>query len=398
MRVLMVEPLGFSGICYYTASLCRALRPLTDDLVLLTARNYELDTTREPYTVRPLLGGMNRNQSKLRRVLDVLWNPFITLRIIRTWKPTVVHFQDSFLPLIEVWSVELAHRLGIDVIYTVHDVERATLLGEPTKGSRLTAWALRRIYHTTDRLIVHSRNSADELHKRFEVDTSRIRQLPLGIQDVHIGNSLPNRAEARGALNIPTDRTVALFFGNLKRTKGLGYLLEALQWVVKRLPDFCLIVAGPPRSDNKTDYVGMVKSLGLENYVRFDMRYIPYREVSYYFIASDFVVLPYQKVYQSAVVSTAYAFGRPVVATKVGGLPEVVEDGRSGYLVDDPTDILSLADKVVLMGCDRAKRNDMEKYVKELALTKYSWDIIAKETRQLYSTVALQYGERQIDG
>lgn len=387
MKVLMVEPLGFSGICYYTAGLCRTLQPLVEELTLLTASNYELNTSQEPYTVLPLLGGMNRNQAKLRRGFNALRNPLIMLDVIRANNPTIVHFQDSFIPLIEMWSVNLAHRLCAGVIYTVHDVERATLLGEPTVHSRLTALALHRIYHIANRLIVHSQNSADELQKRFTVDVSNIYQLPLGAPYID-NNSLPNRAEARASLNIPADCIVALFFGNLKKTKGLDYLLKALQRVVERLPNFLLLVAGPPRSENTTDYIGVTKSLGLEDYVRFDMRYIPYHEVPYYFIASDFVVLPYQKVYQSAVVVTAYAFGRPVVATRVDGLSEVVEDGRSGYLVDDSADVRSLADKIILMGLDQAKRNDMEHYVRELTLTRYSWTAIAKETKRIYSTLA----------
>ncbi|MDH7472930.1 MAG: glycosyltransferase family 4 protein [Anaerolineae bacterium] len=383
MKVLMIEPLGFSGICYYTASLCRALQPLVENLTLLTARNYELDANQEPYTVLPLLGGMSRGQSKIRRVLDALGNPFITLKVIRNIQPTIVHFQDSFIPFIEIWSVGLAG-LSADVIYTVHDVERSTLFGEPNMISRLAALALRRIYHSADLLIVHSQNSLNELQKCFSVDASRTYQLPLGVLDFHVNHLSSDRIEARTRLQIPADRTVALFFGNLKKAKGLDCLLESLQWVIKRLPNFLLIVAGSPRSENTADYMNMARNLGVDDFVRFDLRYIPLQEAANYFLACDFVVLPYQKVYQSGVVTTAYAFGRPVIATRVGGLSEVVEDGSSGYLVDDPKDVLSLADKIVLMGADKTKRRSMENYVKELARTKYSWEAIARETEYLY--------------
>lgn len=394
MKVLMIEPLGFSGICYYTASLCRALQPLVKDLTLLTSRNYELDANQEPYTVLPLLGGMNRCQSKARRALDALRNPLITLNVIRNIQPTIVHFQDSFIPMIEVGSVGLAHHQGIKVIYTVHDVDRTTLLADLSVSSKLTAMALSRIYHMVDRLIVHSQNSADELQSRFKVSSALIVRLPMGVQDVHVNSALPSQAEARRRLKVDSDQVVALFFGSLKKAKGLDYLLESLQWVIKRLPNFFLIVAGPPRSENTTDYVNMARNLGLDDSVRFDIRYIPLQEVADYFIACDFVVLPYQKVYQSAVVATAYAFGRPVIATRVGGLSEVVEDGRSGYLVDDPGDIWSLAHKIVLMGVDKTKRRNMENYVKELARTRYSWEAIARETEYLYSTIAFQRDER----
>jgi len=395
MKVLMIEPLGFSGICYYTASLCRALRTLVEDLRLLTSRHYELDINREPYTILPLLGGMNRSQSKVRRAFDVLRNPLITMNLIRNTRPDIIHFQDVFVPIIEVASVALAHRQGIRIIYTVHDVDRFALLGMHSVYSKLSTVALSWIYHMVDRLIVHSQSSANELQSRFKIHHSRIVHIPLAVQDVHTDGPLPSQAEARQRLGIASDRIVALFFGNLKKTKGLDGLLRSLPLVVKQLPNFLLIVAGPPRSENTTDYTSITKELGLGDFVRFDLQYIPLQEVAYYFMACDFVVLPYQKVYQSAVVATSYAFGRPVIATRVGGLSEVIEDGRSGYLVDDPEDIWSLAHKIVLMGVDKIKRRNMERYVKELARTRYSWESIARETEQLYRKVAFRCDNKE---
>jgi len=387
MKVLMIEPLGFSGICYYTASLCRALRPLVEDLRLLTSRHYELDINQEPYTILPLLGGMNRRQSKVRRAFDALRNPLITMNVIRNTRPDIIHFQDVFIPIIEVASVALSHRQGIGVVYTVHDVDRSTLFGKQSVSSKLSAIALSRIYHIADRLIVHSQSSADELQSRFGISSDRIVRIPLGIQDVHIENrALPSQAEARKRLGIASDQVVALFFGTLKKAKGLDYLIESIHWVTKRLPNFVLIVAGQPRSDTP-DYVSMVRSLGLDSFVRFDLRYIPLQEVVDYFIACDFVVLPYQKVYQSAVVATAYAFGRPVVATRVGGLDEVVEDGQTGYLVDNPKDPRLLAEAIIKLGSDKRSCLKMGNNARIIASTKYSWSTIARETKYIYDTL-----------
>lgn len=387
MKVLMIEPLGSSGICYYTASLCRALRPMVNDLVLLTSRNYELDANKEPYTVLPMLGGMNRRQSKLQRFINSLHNPLITSEVIRHFKPTIIHFQDSFIPLIELWSVSIA-RAKAHVFYTVHDVDPATILhSKPTILSRLNTLARGLIYHKANGVITLSQISKDELQQRFKVAPAKIYPFPLGIHDAQIVEPLPDRSEARERLNLPNDRIVALFFGSLKQLKGLDYLLKALQLVIKHLPNFLLVVAGSPRPENNTDYVNMARTLGISDFVRFDLRYIPLDEVSHYFIACDFVVLPYQKVYQSGVLATAYTFGRPVIATKVGGLAEMVEDGKSGYLVDDPSNISLLADKIISMGVDKTKRQSMEQYARHLGNTVYSWAAIAKETRLIYHTI-----------
>jgi|YNPBryunderm2012_1023409.scaffolds.fasta_scaffold02673_1 glycosyltransferase involved in cell wall biosynthesis len=397
MKILMIEPLGFSGICYYTASLCRALRPLVEDLTLLTSRHYELDINQEPYTILPLLGGMNRRQSKVLRAFDALRNPFITINVARKVQPDVVHFQDVFIPTIEVTSVALTRRQGIGVVYTVHDVDRFTLLGEQSVGSKLSAIALNRIYHMADQLIVHSQYSANELQSRFKIDGARIMHMPIGVLDVHTAEPLPSQAEARQRLGIASDRIVALFFGSLKKAKGLDYLLRSLPLVVKQLPNFLLIVAGSPRSENTIDYTSIAKDLGLDNFVRFDTRYVPLQKIADYFMACDFVVLPYQKVYQSAVVVTAYAFGRPVVATRVGGLLEVVEDGQTGYLIDDPTDTKLLADAIIKMGSDRSERSRMGSNAKTVAYTKYSWSTIARETSDIYTALASGMSNSSLD-
>ena len=136
-----------------------------------------------------------------------------------------------------------------------------------------------------------------------------------------------------------------LFFGFVREYKGLMYLIEALPAIRKRLPDAKLLVVGD-FFDDKQKYLRRIEELGVASMVVIYDGYIPDREVGTYFSAADLVVLPYESATQSGIVQIAYAFGKPVVVTSVGGLPEVVEDGRTGFVVP-PKNAGALAEAVV---------------------------------------------------
>jgi len=99
---------------------------------------------------------------------------------------------------------------------------------------------------------------------------------------------------------------------------------------------------------------------------------------------SDVVVLPYRAITQSAVLQIAYACGKPVVATRVGGLPDVVEEGRSGLLAEacNPP---SLAQTIIELLSAPEKIEAMGAYARTLAEQKYSWRTLAEELRAVFA-------------
>jgi glycosyltransferase involved in cell wall biosynthesis len=154
-----------------------------------------------------------------------------------------------------------------------------------------------------------------------------------------------SREDARNRLSLPAQSKVMLFFGFVREYKGLMCLIEALPAVCKRLPDAKLLVVGD-FFDDKQKYLRRIKELGIADMVAVYDSYIPDRDVGTYFTAADLVMLPYESASQSGIVQIAYAFNKPVVVTSVGGLAEVVEDGRTGFVVP-PKNPGALAEAVV---------------------------------------------------
>ena len=122
-----------------------------------------------------------------------------------------------------------------------------------------------------------------------------------------------------------------LFFGTIRKYKGLGTLLQALALLKKEM-EFRATIAGEFYVNPKP-YRQMAETVGISDWLTWDSRYIPNEEVPRLFREADLVVLPYESATQSGVVPLAYQFEVPVIASDVGGLSELVRDGKTGYLV-----------------------------------------------------------------
>ena len=143
-----------------------------------------------------------------------------------------------------------------------------------------------------------------------------------------------DRESARAALSLRG--RVLLFFGLIRPYKGLDVLLRAFARVADEL-DATLLVVGEfyePRGR----YDALIEDLGISARVRVVDRYVPNEDVEMYFKAADVATLPYRTATQSGIVQTAYSFELPVIVTRVGGLPDVVRDGATGFVVppEDP--------------------------------------------------------------
>lgn len=144
-----------------------------------------------------------------------------------------------------------------------------------------------------------------------------------------------DKHHARKQLGI-TDERVMLFFGYVRAYKGLNVLLEAQARIVKEL-NVRLLVVGE-FYDDKEKYLKQIASLGIANSVTVNSDYVANEKVGLYFSAADVVVLPYSSATQSGIAQIAYNFNKPVIATNVGGLAEVVRHGVTGLVVppNDP--------------------------------------------------------------
>lgn len=166
-------------------------------------------------------------------------------------------------------------------------------------------------------------------------------QTPHPVYDI-FGDAL-SRDDARALLGLGVAAPTLLFFGFIRRYKGLHVLLDAMPHVLARLPNARLVVAGEFYADEEAL---RAQAAPLGDAVRFDADYIPDAAVGRYFCAADVVVQPYVSATQSGVAQIAFHFRRPLVTTDVGGLAEIVPDGEAGLVVA-PDQPQALADALI---------------------------------------------------
>lgn len=184
----------------------------------------------------------------------------------------------------------------------------------------------------------------------------------------HYGEPV-SREEALEKLGLSKDCLYLLFFGLIRDYKGLDWLLEAFaDQRLQQYPELKLIVAGEFYADPQK-YLDAANALGDRVIMR--PEFIPDNLVRYYFCAADLVVQPYKTATQSGITQIAYHFGKPMLVTRVGGLPEIVPDGVAGY-VTEPA-VSAIADALVQFA---SQKPDFSKGVASQK-QKYSWEKMA---------------------
>lgn len=246
------------------------------------------------------------------------------LIIVRYWLP--------FLAPALGTICRLARRNGHTRVIALAD---NILPHEARPGDRLLT---RYFVGSVDGFLVMSKTVGEEV-RRFTA-TKPVRFVPHPLYD-NYGERV-GRDQALAHLGLPDDRRYVLFFGFVRAYKGLDLLLRAL--ADPRLQDLplTLLVAGEFYDDPKP-YHDLIQDLGFSERVRLFDRYIPHEEVKYYFGAADLVVQPYRTATQSGISQLAYHFERPMVVTRVGGLPEIIRHGEEGYVVDVSSEAIAAA-------------------------------------------------------
>ena len=358
------------GISHYTGLMCRALRA-----------QYEVEMVSYKFQYPKLLYKKEQKDASNEsfripgtRYMIHTANPenWISCgKEIASWKPKAVIVQwwhPYFAPCYRVLTGILKKK-GIPVLFVCHNVfphERFPL------DRLLTKMTLKQ----GSRYIVQSAQDQQDLLQT--IPDAVFTRTPHPTYNMFKLRGI-SRAQAREELGVSEEEKMLLFFGFVREYKGLKYLLLAMQQIVEAFPQVRLYVVGDFGKD-KEDYLALIRQEKLEAHVRIRDGYVPDAEVEPYFAGCDLVVLPYVSATQSGIVQIAYGFGKPVVVTRVGGLPEVVQDGETGYVVE-PQQPEAIADAVNCFfrenkAADFAVHIDREKQ-------KYSWEVMADRITEL---------------
>jgi glycosyltransferase involved in cell wall biosynthesis len=289
-------------------------------------------------------------------------------RLIRDSKPDVLHLQEACDYAVDLFNTFMPLP---PLVTTIHDVTPHPGDGHAAPGLQYSKapsiWRARRV-------IVHTSGMKDRLSERFRVRPEKIDVIPHG----ELGSLYKALGEKAGREQPPRDPYTMLFFGRIWPYKGLRYLLEAFAIVKEAIPEAKLIIAGKGGDlDANSRLIESMK--GIEVIKNF----IPDEDVANLYQRSSVVVLPYIEASQSGVSAVGFTLGSVVVASRVGGLGDSIQDHGNGVLVE-PRNPQALASALVQVLQDPQALEAIRREAYQLGATKLSWTNIAKDTFNTY--------------
>lgn len=297
------------------------------------------------------------------------------LMLCKNKKIDILHVQWFILSPVDLYFIKKIKSMGIKIVVTVHDIL-------PFNEKFYDYRSHKKIYTLADSIIVQAKPNIDRINYIFDNISNKVKYIPHGNFIDHA--EIISKENARSLLGIDKEKKVLLFFGQIKRVKGLDVLIKAFNEIIKSNngEDILLVIAGKVWEDDFTVYQELINKVDNSRF-RCDIKYIPDEEICWYYCSADINILPYREVYQSGVVHLSYAYEKPVIATNIGSFPEVVIDGKTGILVEKDN-CNDLKDAILSLIYDDEKIKKMGVDGKEYIKNNFSWEIITNEIENIY--------------
>ncbi|MBI5459239.1 glycosyltransferase family 4 protein [Methanobacterium sp.] len=363
MRVLIIS----GGLPIdYTIQLGNSLNNKGEKLIILVDKE-DLDEFGE-YIENDVLILTKRKLKSFKLLLSNINILINLIKKIRQMEPDIIHIQGGDPLSIIILPFLKKHTL----ISTFHDVRV-----HPGVNPLLTRFVQFYLKKKSSAIIVHGKKLKEIFLRSNDFPADAVYPIKMG--EINVKPFLKYYDE-----DIKEDDSI-LFFGWIGLHKGLIYLIKAAPLIKREFPNFKIVIAGQT-GEGKTnrEYFELCKrQISDDNYFVL----YPYR-ISWKFGAEllqkcSLVVLPYIETSQSAVISTAYGFKKPVVITRVGAMPEIVDNCETGLIVP-PKDSKSLAKAIIKLLNDKKLRKKMGENAQNKLKTDLSWDNIAKKTIEVY--------------
>ena len=355
IRVLMICLTRRGGLLHFNDCLADSLSRICD-VRLICAQNAEHASELPDVDLQTIDTGRGAKGTILKLFSPGTWKEL--KRLSDEFRPDIVHVTSA-----QEWNPAMGlfirQTLKKPLIYTVHDVIHHE--GTPFYF-KVTEAIFRRM---PDGFVVLTDQAKQILAEKVP-SGRKILVAPHGVYDFF----------TQFGSDTVTEEKEILFFGRIEPYKGVGVLLEAVRPLLEEFPDWTLHIAG---NGDVTPYQALLD----HPRIRLTNRFLTDREVAEFMQRSSIAALPYLSATQSGVIPTAFAFAKPVTATRVGGIPDMVRDGETGLLVP-PNDPEALRAALKRLMEDPELRSRLGRAGCEFAKTELSWDSIAQKHLSFY--------------
>jgi glycosyltransferase involved in cell wall biosynthesis len=377
-RALLIEEGGAGGVADYTFELAAALARAGWKVDLATARDHVVPPAPGvtahalfPYVRDRSALGRAVRRTGLSKAVNGVTHLAANAPVLRLARAAdVAHVQGGEWPPLGAIQALLIRAVRRPLVWTPHNTfERGA---RSHAGSRAV----------TDRcaalLVVHSAYDRAQLPPTAAAKAVVIPHGEYGGL-ARRGAARDDPGAARSALGLPQDATVVLLFGQLRADKGVRDLLAA----ARAVSDVHVVLAGEDKGA-LAEVGDLLADPDLRGRVLVRAGFVPLEEMGQLFAAADVAALPYHRASASGVLLLAYGYARPVVAYPVGGLPEYVHDGETGWLCADASPE-ALAERLrEIAAAGRTVCRARGEAGQRLSTVRFGWDAIARQTIEAY--------------
>jgi glycosyltransferase involved in cell wall biosynthesis len=380
MKITYILSTSWGGIPHYTAELANAVSKYADVLVFKPEdyNDHNDQLFSENVSIVKAFKPMHFSRKYPTRAFSLenlkSFFSYKNIRLVERAKPDVVHFTELY-PQSSIFSFLYRIWKRYPVVTTLHATFKSPLHLLNTKnflyGLLAGITEFTKYLVNSDAIIVHTIGDKKTLIRRG-VNPKRIFVIPHGAYELFKNMYIDRNGENEG--------NCILFFGYITENKGVEYLIKAVPLISKEIPDVKVIIAG------EGEFAKYSKLI--DDKTRFEIHdtFVPNEMVPRLFRRAKVVVLPYTHHQgQSGVLNIARVFGKPVIVTSIGDLPNMVIDGKNGLVVP-PKDPKGLAEAIVKL----LKNDELRRQMRENASKKaqeLSWDNIAKMHIKVYEEV-----------
>ena len=295
---------------------------------------------------------------------------------IKKNKFDVVHFEWFSLPWIE-WLYIRSLKKFAKIVITVNDVI-------PFEHRPLELQSLGLIYKAADAILLHTEDSLELFNSIYKTTCPKY-VITAAFRDKN-DYSKVSKIEARKKLGIPEDKTVVLYFGTIRHSKGLDLLIKAFPKALEQNDKLFLLGAGAFHAVDADMYKSLVKEYLRPEYSKMDFKHIPDEMMKYYFSAADILCIPYREIYQSGIAQFGLIYDMPIVGSNLKRMSDMVQQGVNGETFENEN-VKDLTRALVELSTSPEK---MEKYAKGsnlISIRDFSVEERARRTLSAYKSI-----------
>ncbi|MFA5119236.1 MAG: glycosyltransferase family 4 protein [Candidatus Omnitrophota bacterium] len=377
MDIAIISPLDYTGISYYTHSLCQSLSEAGVNVTLFTVDKRIISPEKVLYvsfsTFKNTYGNIQQFKKGIFYLAAIVKTYFLLLKNnIR-----IVHCQILDFPEVDVVFFLILRLSRISVIFTPHDIYSLK-----NKKNNLYLYIL---YRFSNCIIVHNKSNKDILTKSLGIVETKIRIIAHGNYNYFLKNI--NKLEARAKVGLSLNKKILLLIGNIRKGKGVETSVSSLKFL-RPNDNVILLIAGKLSKGfdiNKLNEV--ILKNNLQKSVLLKTGFIEDSMLEYFYRCADIVLVPYEEAYESGVLKYAFSCELPVIVSNLKEFSDFAKDGDN-CLIFDSGNAEDLSSKIEILLKDGNFAKSLASNAKQYSDKEWGWNDVAKKTVKIYKSFA----------